>query len=154
MSSYRAFEIRKQHSLANFKVPVWKQKPKESWRAHRPGNDPEHLVNIRRLQCTVCGEKKFLQAHHLRSGPAAKQRGVAMKAPDRFAVPLCPPHHEEHSHIGSRREMEWFAEYGIDCHALAEGLWNRRGDRNAMLRVLHAHQLAAAAQKARTSQPY
>jgi hypothetical protein len=154
MPSYRAFQIRKQHILANFKVPVWKQQKRERPRDQRPGMDPEHLANIRKLPCCLCGERRMISPHHLRSGPARKERGLGLKCTDRHTVPVCIPHHAEIERAGSRNEIAYFAGHGIDCHALAEGLWVRRGSVENMLRVLQAHQLAAAAQMARTSQPY
>ena len=154
MPPHRAFEVRRDRQLAQFRTPVWKLQKRERPRDQRPGMDPEHLANIRKLPCCLCGERRMVSPHHLRSGAARKERGLGLKCTDRHSVPMCIPHHAEVERVGSRNEIAYFAGYGIDCHALAEGLWNRRGDPDSMLRVLRAHQLAAAAQKARTSQPY
>ena len=150
MPPHRAYELRKREILANFRTPVWKLQKRERPRDQRPGMDPEHLANIRKLPCCLCGERgKFVHAHHLQSGAARKERGVGLKATDRHAISLCVAHHTELHRLGSRREIEFFAERGVDCHALASGLWNRRGDSDAMARVLLAHQLQAAATIAR-----
>ena len=154
MPPHRAFEIRRDRQLAQFRTPVWKLQKRERPRDQRPGMDPEHLANIRKLPCTLCGEIKFTQAHHLQSGPARKERGLGLKATDRWALSICPWHHEDLHRYGSRKECDYFAAFGIDCYELANGLWSRRGSVEDMARVLLAHQIAASAQKARTSQPY
>jgi hypothetical protein len=52
--------------------------------------------------------------HHLKSGPAKAERGMGMKATDRWLAPLCRICHSAVERIGSRREFEWFAANGID----------------------------------------
>ena len=91
----------------------------------------------------------MVSPHHLRSGAARKERGLGLKCTDRHSVPMCIPHHAEVERVGSRNEIAYFAGYGIDCHALAEGLWNRRTSYEDMARVLLAHQMAASAQLSR-----
>lgn len=114
------------------------------WRSKRPGMSAAHLVNIRSLPCSVCEERSGIQCHHLKSAAASKERGVFLKATDRWGVPLCGcEHHPALERIGSRREREWFAQWGIDPHALAQDLWNARRDPIRMDFVLRAHKQQA-----------
>jgi hypothetical protein len=53
----------------------------------------------------------------------ALERGVGMKATDRWAVPLTPAEHYNVHRIGSQLEAKWFAMRGIYCYALAFSLW-------------------------------
>lgn len=109
----------------------------------------KELAMIRQLQCSVCPERRYIQAHHLTGGMARHERGVGMRASDRWAVSLCMAHHSDLHRFGSRKEAEWFAHYGILPYDLAQGLWNRRGDQSALARVLLAHQLQAIASLSR-----
>lgn len=113
-------------------------------RAAREDNDEEHLAMIRRLWCTLGHERQSVEAHHLQHGPALKHRGVGMKSPDRFAVPLVHWRHMELHSLGSRNERAYFEEQGIDPYALAEALWANRGDIARLARVLTAHQMQAS----------
>lgn len=132
--------------LANFRRPRYLKldvpRPLRA-RDRRPGMSPQHLVHIRMLPCSVCYERDNIVAHHLRSESAARERGGGLKATDRHAVPLCFWHHEDLHRFGSRREREWFWTFAMDCHALAVGLWNRRGNAANMLAVLEAHKRSA-----------
>lgn len=111
--------------------------------------DADHLANVRRLPCAVCPENRDIDAHHLKSGGARAERGVALKASDRWVVPLCRfMHHPEVERIGARNERDWFLSYGIDPEALAQGLWNARGDPAKLDFVLRAHKQAALRQLA------
>ncbi len=93
------------------------------------------------MPCVVCGIHRYIHCHHIRCGRAGKERGVSVKATDRWAVSLCGMHHGETHRVGSRREQQWFAENaGIaDICGYAQGLWNVSGDLEAMLRVYEAH---------------
>lgn len=135
-----AKQIRRELVLCNFR-PIRKTKKQSvnSRRARRrPGNDPTHLENIRMLPCCVCGSRREIQAHHLK---CTGERGMGMKSPDKFALPLCAiPCHHEVERIGSRNEENWFLEKaGFDCLELATVLWSNRGNVTAMLKVLLAH---------------
>lgn len=135
-----AKEIRRDLVLCNFRPSVRQRKQRRSgeWRKTRPGNDPSHLELIRKLPCCICLTRKEVQAHHLY---CSGERGMGLKSPDRYAVPLCAiPHHDEVGRIGSRNEEEWFQKKGgFDCLELAAALWANRGDIEAMFRVLMAH---------------
>jgi hypothetical protein len=113
-------------------------------RAEREGNSEAHLNLIRMLPCTVCHRKTDIHAHHLQSLAAARERGVGQKATDKWAVSLCGDHHMELHGLGSRREPEWFDEFGMNAHALAMAYWQSTGDFNRLNRILLAHKLAAS----------
>jgi hypothetical protein len=85
----------------------------------RPGMSKAYLEAIRRLPSCVSGHSP-VQPHHLRM---ALERGVGMKATDRWAVPLTPAEHYNVHRIGSQLEAKWFAMRGIYCYALAFSLW-------------------------------
>lgn len=92
------------------------------------GMSEKHCGLIRRLPCAGCGRIPAGTIHHLKSGEAGDHRGVGMRAPDRFGVPLCwgPPSwcHPGLEAIGSTHELAWFAERGIaDPLQLAADLW-------------------------------
>ncbi len=147
-------EVPRDRVLGNFRKTraerAVEAKPR-SWREKRTGMSAEHLARIRLLPCCVCPENRDIQAHHLKSGVASKFRGVSLKAPDMFAVPLCALHHEEVERRGSRRELEWFQSKRLmDPYALADGLWNatRRG-LAPMRAVRDAHMQAAIIEAAR-----
>lgn len=125
-------------------TPIWQRQPlMPTWRQRRAGMSPVHLALVRQLPCSVCPDRRVIQAHHLKSLGAMPERGLSLKATDRWAVPLCWLHHHDIEGHGSRREVEWFAAFGLDAHALAQGLWNRTGDLGAMARVLETHQQQA-----------
>lgn len=130
------------YGLPNFRPGVSERsKRKPSAQERREGNSERHRELIRLLPCCVTGQEPGGQAHHLKSGPAAKERGVGMKATDRWLVPLC---HEAHingvERVGSRLEVEWFRARGIaDPHALAKALWDATGDLPRMRAIVLAH---------------
>jgi hypothetical protein len=62
-----------------------------------------------------------------------------MKATDQWGTPLCRICHDDVEHVGSRREVEWFAKFGVDPHALAKALWNASGDEARMTAIVIAH---------------
>jgi len=109
-------------------------------RAAHEENSATHLEYIRALPCCVkgCACQKDVQAHHLQQGV---DRSMAMKARDRYTVPLCHEHHLFAVHrFGSTREKEWFRDHGIaEVFALADGLWTMSGNHEKMLAVLMAH---------------
>jgi hypothetical protein len=49
--------------------------------------DRKYLAWLHELPCSVC-EARPVEAHHDRKG-----MGMAQRAPDRRAIPLCPAHH-------------------------------------------------------------
>lgn len=95
--------------------------------------DKHHLANIRLLPSCISGQTPC-EPHHLRIG---SERGVGLKATDRWAIPLTHEEHMQAHMVGSKLEEEWFAERGVACYTLARRLWDRRGDLEAMRRVLN-----------------
>lgn len=99
--------------------------------------DAEHLRNVRQLDCIACGKPAGsmlgleMNAHHLlRTG----ERGMGMRSPDKYAIPLHHSCHMELHHNGD--EDGFLAERGIDGRAVAAALWAARGDLEAMRRVI------------------
>ncbi len=109
----------------------------------REGMDSRHLANVRQLPCVTCPEGTWLvrgnyatQAHHLmRSG----ERGLSLKSPDKYAVPLCLACHGPSPYpnvTDAGNEDAWFAERGLNGRAVAAALWAARSDLEAMRRVI------------------
>ena len=85
---------------------------------------PNHRRFVASQGCCIRGcTRQPVDAHHLRIG-----HGMGMKASDKWCVPLCRWHHthggKDAVHgVGSKKELEWFAERGIDAVALAKSLY-------------------------------
>jgi len=105
----------------------------------RVGMSAAHLVLIRQLPSCVSGRGPC-EAHHLTGGPASAERGVGMRATDKWAVPLT---HEEHMDLhtfGSKLERQWFVNRGVsNVYLLAEALWKVKGSEAAMRMVIARH---------------
>lgn len=141
-------EVSRQWQLGNFRPSRAERqaRTRTDFRKSRPGMSPLHLTNIRQLPCSVCEERGGIQAHHIKHGGARSERGVFLKATDRWAVSLCLAHHADVERYGSRREMEWWNGWAMDGEALALGLWNARGDPIRMDFVLREHKKQAVRQ--------
>lgn len=113
-----------------------KKEPKRA----REGNDEKHLANIRLLPCCVCGNPPPNTVHHLKQ---TGQRGMGMRSPDRFGVPMCfmagQNCHEQIERIGSKYELEWFRKRGIEALDLAGSLWANKHSLDAMRAILRAY---------------
>lgn len=48
----------------------------------------QHLMTLRSMPCCLCGEMGPNEVHHVRQG-----QGLAQKASDYLAIPLCPDCH-------------------------------------------------------------
>ena len=124
-----------------FKAPRAPKAKKKSAADKREGMSERHLELIRQLPCCVCGEMGTdmnpIEAHHLK---ISAERGMGMRATDKWAVPL---HHEEHingvERVGSRNELKWFQSRGVHVMDLAAGIWLVTGKLEAMLAVMRAH---------------
>jgi hypothetical protein len=142
------FQVKDEHVYGNFKLKPGERsalKAPTKWRQRREGMSEAHLALIRKLPCAVCPSRRGIQCHHLKAVIGAKrQRGVALRSTDQFAVPLCGyPHHFDVERLGSRREIRWFRENGIfDVEELATALWRASGDFDKMLAILAAHKQA------------
>jgi len=106
-------------------------------RKERDGMSRAHLDNMAGLPCLGCGQRKAtVVGHHLCAGlMAAGVRGMGMKAPDRFAVPLCFECHDAVHHYKGGEEA-WLMERAVDGRAASDALWAARGDVEAMARVV------------------
>jgi hypothetical protein len=134
-----ASEIYKEKVYGDFRVRRSKQPKEPSSRSERPGNSEHHLFLIRQMPCSVCLVSRptaIIDPHHLRGGEAAAERGVGMRASDKWAVPLCRMHHDALHRISSRREKQWFYDGGIDPYDLAVALWVSTGDIDRMNLIL------------------
>lgn len=89
-------------------------------RPQREGDDPVYRRTIKQLPCCTCGAPPPSDPSHLKCGGG---RGMALRAPDRLAVPQCRACHDELERAGSKNEVAWFAERGIDPLKLAGELW-------------------------------
>jgi hypothetical protein len=90
----------------------------------RDGNDSNHLAALRKCPCIVTLRVPAGEVHHLKSLGAGKERGVGRRASDRWGVPLSRSPHNAVEAVGSRNELRWFAENGVeDPHDLAAALW-------------------------------
>lgn len=108
-------EIYRERVYGNFRKPqpTPAQRRKER-AAKREGNDAEHLEHIRQLTCCIpgCMANVGIDPHHLKSGPAAKERSVGRRSSDRHCVSLCRYHHDQAESEGSQGEVAWFDAYG------------------------------------------
>jgi len=131
-------ELRKSHQFCNFK-PSRRERMKKKERAadKRPGMSEKHLECIRQMPCCVTLRVPAGECHHLKG---TGERGMGLRSTDRWAVPLSHDKHMELERIGSRNEVRWFQEHGIeDPHELAAALWANTGDLPRMIAVLMAH---------------
>lgn len=136
-----AEQIARPHVYGNFRPSVSERAAKKpTAQQQREGNSDAHRKLIKLLPCCVTGKYPPNDGHHLKSGPAAKERGIGCKATDKWLVPLCREKHDELEVIGSRRELSWFREQGVsDPIDLAAALWNATGDLSKMTKIVHAH---------------
>jgi hypothetical protein len=138
----RPQEIRGPRVLANFR-PSLKERSKKhvSAQERREGNSAKHLACIRQMPCAACLMVNLRNdPHHLKSGPAGNERGVGMKATDKWAVPLCRPCHDSVERVGTHNEVSWFRDRGIaEPHELASALFKASGKLGQMVRILMAH---------------
>lgn len=93
--------------------------------------DKKHLAFIACLPCVICGTMP-VHAAHVRFGDPERDKpstGMQEKPADKWAVPLCPPHHLDGPDAQHRsNEREWWARHGIDVIALCERLSEISGD--------------------------
>lgn len=87
----------------------------------------EHVRNVRRLPCLVCGANATV--HHV-TGYADRMGRVSRS--DKRVVPLCPMHHQavHDPYASDPQSVErlshrgFFQKHGIDLMAEAERLWS------------------------------
>lgn len=146
MSSYRGSEIARPRLLNNQRPSKFAPKPKkERARDRREGMSEAHLALVRRLWCVITNERSTkIDPHHLRSGPAAKERGLGLKCTDKWVLPVTRATHNQIEGLGSRNEFDFFDAHGINPYELADALWANTGSLDAMAKVMEAHQEQAA----------
>lgn len=106
----------------------------------REGMSRAHLNRVRELPCLICGADPAGDPHHLKRVPGA--RGMGMKTPDRYAVPLCRPHHEAIEVVGD--DVAWLGDRGFEALTIAHDLWEARKEPSAMRAVIHRARAARA----------
>lgn len=130
------------HQLGNWKPKrLDRLKAKKSpadKRKKLPGNSEKHLAALRVMPCAIpgCNNGAPSDPHHLKN---TKLRGMGLKSPDKFAIPLCRSCHEAVERAGSKNEIAWFERHGIEPLELAAALWMVSPDKGAMMRVVMAH---------------
>jgi hypothetical protein len=137
-----ASEIQRERILGNFKPHPKERGHKQSDAAQRrSGMSDEHLKNIRQLPCCVTGRAGPNDPHHLKQ-TGAKERGMGITSTDRWAIPISRLAHDEMERAGSRNELKWFSDRGVDALVLAIALWNARGDLEKMRKIVLEHKKA------------
>jgi hypothetical protein len=127
--------------LGNFRT---KSKRRPRARDRREGMSREHVRLVAMLPSCISGLRPC-DPHHLR---VKEERGVGLRATDRWCVPLTREEHRLVHTVGSRKEEEWFQQRGVDPRALATLLWNATGDLVRMSEIVEEHQLRRGARSA------
>lgn len=97
----------------------------------RDGMDRQHVANVGDCPCCICGLVANIHAHHLlRTG----ERGMGIKSPDKYCIPLCVAHHRELHDAGD--EEAYLMRHGIEGRGLAASLWGVRGYLEKMIAVV------------------
>lgn len=97
--------------------------------------DNKYLGDIRALPCIICLSTVAVEAAHIRYSEGKKfNPGVGQKPHDRFAIPLC---HQCHWKQHSRGERLFWREVGLNPLPIAGQLYERRGNLEAMLGLIH-----------------
>ena len=99
-----------------------------------------HMDMVRSIQmCAATGKLGRVDVHHLMRGVP---RGMGMKAPGRYVIPLCREVHDEITPTPNPEQV-LMIRYGLDARALADALWQHRGDLDRMSRAVGRHYLDA-----------
>ena len=125
--SIRYFPYFQEQTLSPSVTPRFK-KPRQ--------NSEKHLKLIRQLPSCLTFSPPPNDPHHLR---CAGGRGIGLKAEDRWTVPMTRREHSDCHLVGSKRELEWFAERGIDVTALATELWEASGNLDQMTNIIRKY---------------
>lgn len=110
-----------------------------SRRKHPRIENKNHLSFIRKLPCVVCGTRRHVEAAHVRMGNPLYGKppaGMAEKPDDKWAVPLCPPHHDEQH---SMNEAQFWVALAVDPLQLALALFNSTGDEERAEQIVRSH---------------
>lgn len=134
-----ATQIPRDRVIGNFKLTrgLRAKHKNSSWREDRNGMSDEHCAAVRKAPCCGCLKLPAGTIHHLKG---AGERGMAVRAPDKYGVPLCARCHDEIERAGTKREFETFQAWGIrDVHALAGALWGAACDVPKMIKIVIAN---------------
>jgi hypothetical protein len=88
----------------------------------------KHLAFIRRLPCVACGDRRSVDAAHIRMASPVhgkQEAGLGAKPDDKWTLPLCRSHHNEQHDIG---EAQFWSALNIDPCNLALAIWAHTGD--------------------------
>ena len=141
MSSHHGHEIARPRLLNQQRPSKYAKKPKkERARDRREGMSEAHLAAVRKLWCVITSERRIVECHHLRSGPAKAERGLGLKCTDKWVLPVSRITHNHIEGLGSRNEFQFFDDHGINPYELADALWQATPDVERMAKVLEAHQ--------------
>jgi hypothetical protein len=100
----------------------------------RPGDSKSHLADVRRLPSIISGRPGPSDPHHLHAIGADNKRGMGVKNEDRWALPVT---RDEHDIIEAQPDdLAYLATLGIDGKGICNALWSKRGDFDAMLRIV------------------
>jgi hypothetical protein len=105
----------------------------------------DHLKFVRNLPCLISGERKNVDAAHVRYVDhrfGKRMTGGSEKPDDKWTVPLRRDLHEE-QHGGNERAF--WQRHGVDPVAVAAALWAVSGDDDAAEVVIAEARKAAAA---------
>ena len=97
-------------------------------RDRRYGMSDAYVLLIKQLPSCISGQYPC-DPHHLR---VYEERGVGLKATDKWAIPLTRIEHDQVHTVGAREEVAWFTAKGVNAYRLAELLWEAwesHGDR-------------------------
>lgn len=93
-----------------------------------------HVDLVKMLPCCATNKHAPSDPHHLmRVGPS--ERGLGMKTPGRWTIPLSRGVHSEITDTPDP-EAALMERYGVDARALAEALWSVSPDVKKMLRAV------------------
>lgn len=123
--------------VTNFKPPKNPNRVRKSKRDEWPGNSKAHLALVRKLPSCISRQTPC-DPHHLK---IKSERGVGMKARDKWAVPLTRTEHDQVEIQGRTETSEeaWFKKHGIDPYELASALWKASPDFETMNNIIQAH---------------
>lgn len=102
-----------------FRLP---KRTEMSFPKSKPKKDKDYLSFLHELPCCVTGMHGVQAAHVSFPSPmhGSYGRGKGTKVPDAFALPLSP---REHAKQHAMNEREYWAQTGVDPHALANCLF-------------------------------
>jgi len=135
-------DLRGIHLYGNFRPSKSERSKKHaSAQKRRAGNDEKYAALLRQCPCVATLKMPAGQIHHLKGGLASKERGVNMRATDKWGLPLS---YEAHilgvERVPSSREHQWFQDNGIDDpYELAAALYSAPRDVAAMTKIILAH---------------